>query len=78
MENYRKSTILEKIIDYTRASVLDGSLSFEQCNALNLALDLKMDRSNVSRILNHIKEQTFIQKQPSDLEGCFCIYARKA
>lgn len=28
--------------------------------------------------LNHIKEQTLIQKQPSNLEGCFCIYARKA
>jgi len=25
----------------------------------------------------HIKGQTLIQKQPSDLEGCFCIYARK-
>lgn len=28
--------------------------------------------------LNHIKEQSLIQKQPSNLEGCFCIYARKA
>ena len=28
--------------------------------------------------LHHIKEQSLIQKQPSKLEGCFCIYARKA
>ena len=62
MENYRKSTILEKIIDYTRASVLDGSLSFEQCNALNLALDLKMDRSNVSRILNQLFNELLLIK----------------
>ena len=31
-----------------------------------------------SMIEKHIKEQSFIQKQPSKLEGCFCIYARKA
>ena len=31
-----------------------------------------------SLALRHIKEQTLIQKQPSFLEGCFCIYARKA
>ena len=29
-------------------------------------------------VIFHIKGQTLIQKQPSDLEGCFCIYARKA
>ena len=28
--------------------------------------------------LRNIKEQSLIQKQPSDLEGCFCMYARKA
>lgn len=28
--------------------------------------------------VNHIKEQSLIQKQPSKSEGCFCIYARKA
>lgn len=31
-----------------------------------------------SLLPHHIKGQTLIQKQPSDLEGCFCIYARKA
>ena len=39
-------------------------------------------QKRVSRVrillLRHIKEQTLIQKQPSDLGGCFCIYARKA
>lgn len=32
----------------------------------------------LSSLILHIKEQSLIQKQPSKLEGCFCIYARKA
>lgn len=32
----------------------------------------------MATILEHIKEQSLIQKQPSKSEGCFCIYARKA
>ena len=32
----------------------------------------------ISTFLQHIKEQSLIQKQPSKSEGCFCIYVRKA
>ena len=54
MENDRKNMILGKISSYTRTALSEGDLAFEQCNALNIALDLKMDRSNVSRILNQL------------------------
>ncbi|MCD2491598.1 hypothetical protein LQE92_03020 [Lacrimispora sp. NSJ-141] len=37
----------------------------------------KVCNSILSTQSNHIKEQTLVQKQPSDLEGCFCIYAWK-
>ena len=39
---------------------------------------LRQSRQSTVCGLAHIKEQSLIQKQPSDLEGCFCIYARKA
>ncbi|MDO4474407.1 MAG: PRD domain-containing protein [Eubacteriales bacterium] len=52
--NSRKTTILEKIMSYTRESILDNSFSFEQCNAYEISLELKIDRSNVSRILNQL------------------------
>lgn len=54
MKNNRKAQILEKITQYTQSSIADGSFSFEQCNAFYLALDLKLERSNVSRILNQL------------------------
>ena len=34
----------------------------DRCNALNLALDLKMDRSNVSRILNQLFNELLLIK----------------
>ena len=52
--NSRKDSILEKITGYTRESILDNSFSFEHCNAFDIALELKIDRSNVSRILNQL------------------------
>lgn len=52
--NSRKTIILEKIKGYTRESILDSSYSFEHCNAYDIALELKIDRSNVSRILNQL------------------------
>ena len=52
--NNRKDSILEKITVYTRESILDNSFSFEHCNAFDIAMDLKIDRSNVSRILNQL------------------------
>lgn len=54
MSTSRKTIILEKIINYTRQSILDDSFEFDKCNAYDIALDLKIDRSNVSRILNQL------------------------
>lgn len=52
--NSRKDMIYEKIVTYTRESILDNSFSFEHCNAFDIAVELKIDRSNVSRILNQL------------------------
>lgn len=54
MSNSRKNIILEKITTYTRQSILDDTFDFHKCNAYDIALDLKIDRSNVSRILNQL------------------------
>ena len=49
------------------------------CGLLHFIKDYKKSFFTFnSRRLHHIKEQSLIQKQPSKLEGCFCIYARKA
>lgn len=52
--NNRKTSIGEKIADYTWESIVDNSYSFEHCNAHDIAIELNIDRSNVSRILNQL------------------------
>lgn len=47
--------------------------------AENILSALGIPASNaITMFYKHIKEQSLIQKQPSESEGCFCIYARKA
>lgn len=49
-----------------------------ECGAVGSALDWgSRGRGFKSRHSDQIKAQTLIQKQPSILEGCFCVYARK-
>lgn len=77
----RKIPITEDVVDVFRAiienrephkveKVIDGYTGF-------LFYD-ENDMPLVAIHWQHIKGQTLIQKQPSNLEGCFCIYARKA
>lgn len=54
MKDSRRDIILDKITNYTRESIADGTFSFDQCNAFNISVDLKLERSNVSRILNQL------------------------
>ena len=60
--NNRKDSIYEKIVTYTRESVLDNSFQFEHCNAFDIALELKIDRSNVSRLLNQMFHEYLLIK----------------
>lgn len=60
--NNRKDSIYEKIVAYTRESILDNSFQFEHCNAFDIALELKIDRSNVSRLLNQMFHEYLLIK----------------
>ena len=57
---------------------VEKSRSLVERARLEIVYTSKGYRGFESLLLRHIKEQTLIQKQPSDLGGCFCIYARKA
>lgn len=49
-----------------------------RCGAVGSALALGARcRRFESCHLDQIKAQTLIQKQPSNLEGCFCVYTQK-
>ena len=63
------STNKEKILSYLKEETLQSinhhNFTFEKCNALILSMELYIDRTNVSRILNdlhlsliHISEPT--------------------
>ena len=69
MAKTRRDLIMNLVREYTSESLADKSFSFERCNAFDIALDLKLDRSNVSRILN----QLFNDLQHSIfIQGCYC------
>lgn len=58
----RRESIISLVESYTHQHILDGSLDFGNCNAHIIAVDLKIDRTNVSRILNELyKEGEFIK-----------------
>lgn len=58
----RKETILELIDKYSRKSILNGSLDFSECSAYTIALDLQIDRTNISRILNQLHKEGLLIK----------------
>ena len=60
--NNRKDSIYEIIVKYTRESILDNTFQFEHCNAFDIALELKIDRSNVSRLLNQMFHEYLLIK----------------
>lgn len=62
MKDSRKDLILGKIKQYTLESLEDGSFSFEPCSAYYLSLELKLERSNVSRILNSLFQDLLFVK----------------
>ena len=49
MAKTRRDLIMNLVREYTSESLADKSFSFERCNAFDIALDLKLDRSNVSK-----------------------------
>lgn len=73
METTRKNQIEKQIIKYTTQNILDRSLDFEECSAYNIALDLKLDRSNVSRLMN----QLFSESKLIKIEGRPTLYISK-
>ena len=73
MAKTRRDLIMNLVREYTSESLADKSFSFERCNAFDIALDLKLDRSNVSRILN----QLFNDLQLIKVEGRPTLYLSK-
>lgn len=62
MEKTRKELILDQVRTYTLNAITDNSFKFDSCNANDIALDLKLDRSNVSRILNQLFNEFILIK----------------
>lgn len=74
MSNTTRMEQIKNIIDqYTKEELDKGDFNFENCNAYNLSLDLSLDRSNVSRILN----QLFSNHQLIKIEGRPTLYISK-
>ena len=73
MAKTRRDLIIDRIREYTSESLADKSFSFEKCNANDVALDLKLDRSNVSRILNQLFNELVLIK----VEGRPTLYLSK-
>lgn len=75
MPNTTRMEQIKEIIDqYTKEELDKGELNFENCNAYNISLDLSLDRSNVSRILN----QLFSNHQLIKIEGRPTLYITKS
>lgn len=62
MQNSRKAQILTTIADKTREGFLMTDYKFDDCNAYNLSIILKLNRSNISRILNELYEEGLLIK----------------
>lgn len=50
----RKDLILNAIQNYTSKAIVEQNFDFSNCNAHILSLDLHIDRTNISRILNQL------------------------
>lgn len=53
----RKELIFQTVQDYTSKAIMEKNLDFSNCNAYILSLDLHIDRSNISRILNQLFQE---------------------
>lgn len=73
MAKTRRDLILSLVREYTSESIADKSFRFDKCNANDIALDLKLDRSNVSRILNQLFQELLLIK----VEGRPTLYLSK-
>ena len=73
MAKKRRDLIMNLVREYTSEGLADKSFSFERCNAFDIALDLKLDRSNVSRILNQLFNDLLLIK----VEGRPTLYLSK-
>lgn len=73
MEKTRRDLILESVRKYTSEGILNNTFNFDQCNAFDIALDHKLDRSNVSRILNQLFNEFLLIK----VEGRPTLYLSK-
>lgn len=53
----RKESLYQMLDKYTRQAIMDNSLDFSNCCAHIVALDLSLDRSNVSRLMNQLFQE---------------------
>lgn len=58
----RNQKVLERVHNLTLSFLSSGSLDFQGIDAASLAIDLKLDRSNVSRILNELWKDKLLIK----------------
>lgn len=58
----QKEEILNLVKIYTQNHILDSSYEFNETSAYSLAVDLKIDRTNVSRLLNKLHQENKLIK----------------
>ncbi len=69
----RKEQIEQYIEKQTSLKIADNSFNFENCNAYIISLDLNINRTNVSRILN----QLFTENRLIKIDGRPTLYISK-
>lgn len=70
----RKEQVEKYIDEQTALSISDNSFNFENCNAHIISLELGIDRTNVSRILN----QLFVENRLIKIDGRPTLYISKS
>lgn len=73
MAKTRRDLIMNLVREYTSESLADKSFSFERCNAFDIALDAKLDRSTYPEFLNQLFNDTQLIK----VEGRPTLYLSK-
>lgn len=69
----QKDLVYEMIQDETQKNIINGTYNFEELNAMSIGIDLMIDRSNVSRILNVLHSEGKLIRQ----KGRPTIYVSK-
>ena len=71
MDKSTRQEQIKKVVEkYTTTHIEDNTFTFDDCSAYSIALDLSIDRSNVSRILNKL----FTLNQLIKIEGRPTLY----